>query len=468
MNLDSAKLERLVQSVARIEAPLARIDGRRADAYDPDQPRDETGKFASGGFAGSLKQTGGKLGSNPGGQYVDGKGQKYYVKEAKSAAHAANEVLAGHLYAAAGSPITQAHRLGDEKGSRTISKWATHEKAFDPHDPNHIAEARKHFGTHAWLANWDAVGLENDNQVKIAGKLHTVDAGGAMKYRAQGGEKNTWGPSVHEFETMRDAKYGPQAAHVFGGMTHEELRNAATRVAEVPDETIRELVMKHGHGSDDQKAMDAEILVARKRDLWKRTKAHTASETKHDSAEFDEGKHPRAADGKFGSGSGSTKPTLTPREKAWAKLVKAGLATENPEQKSPVSHAERWAKEGDAKGLTSVFEPEDKTTPRDPKKMSDDQWDALPTVYHGSVKGTSPNGFTFVTKSKSGAEFHSQNGGTLRAFKVLPGSKLYADLEGGDKLNGYQSLIDPPKNSYGGSSGIVHLEDLAPIDVRSK
>lgn len=241
----------------------------RADA---EQPRDDKGQFAAvPGHISAMTKIGPQLGSNPGGQYQDAAGKKFYVKHAKSEAHAANEVLAGHLYRAAGAPITQAHRidLGDGKHG-VASAWAEHGGKFDPKDQAHLAEARKHFGTHAWLANHDAIGLGNDNQVPISGKLHTVDAGGAMRYRAQGGDKQSWGPSVGEFHSMRDAKIAPQAAAVFGGMTPEEVLHSSSRVAEVDDDHIHALAQAHGHGTPEERKAIAEMLIARKSDLMKR------------------------------------------------------------------------------------------------------------------------------------------------------------------------------------------------------
>lgn len=260
---------RVVSSLGdRIDQWFASREFSRADA---EQPRDEKGQFASTpGHISQLKQVGPQLGSNKGGQYANEAGKKFYVKEAKSAHHAANEVLAGHLYKAAGAPITQAHRidLGDGKHG-TVSAWETHEGKFNPNDEAHVKEAQKHFATHAWLANWDAIGLENDNQVPINGKLHTVDAGGAMKFRAQGGVKQSWGPNVTETQTMRDPKMGPQAAHVFGPMTKKEMQESSEHVAEIPDEVIHKLALEHGHGDDAERKQLAELLVTRKRNMLK-------------------------------------------------------------------------------------------------------------------------------------------------------------------------------------------------------
>jgi hypothetical protein len=54
------------------------------------------------------KKVSGNKGSNPGGQYLDEKGDTHYVKLQKSNDHAKNEFLAARLFEAAGSPISGA------------------------------------------------------------------------------------------------------------------------------------------------------------------------------------------------------------------------------------------------------------------------------------------------------------------------------------------------------------------------
>jgi hypothetical protein len=256
-------------------------DTTRADAVDANgMEHGPDGKFGSGGPGYTpkttkiLRQTGKQLGSNPGGQFKDMLGNKFYVKASKSPEHAANEVLAGHLYKAAGAPITQAHAIEHEGKPGTISHWAEHDKEkFDPGSAEHRMEARDHFATHAWLGNWDAVGLENDNQVPIGGKLHTVDAGGSMKFRAMGGVKGDklWGPEVHELKTMRNPDISPQAAKVFGNISESHLKESAARVKNVPDHIIRQLCGSHGYGTQEERMKTADLLIARKNDLLKKT-----------------------------------------------------------------------------------------------------------------------------------------------------------------------------------------------------
>ena len=148
-------------------------------------------------------------------------------------------------------------------------------------------EARNDFGVHAWLANWDAVGTGGDNQVIKNGHVHTVDVGGALKYRAKGGAKgDLFGTEVTETKSLLDPVKNPDSAKLFGPMTNAEKIEAYKRVTQITDGEIRNTVLKNGGDT----AM-ADKLVARKNDLlWQQ---HVLEDPAF------EAKHPRGPGGKF-------------------------------------------------------------------------------------------------------------------------------------------------------------------------
>lgn len=260
----------------------------------------------------TMKKVGKQLGSNPGGQYEDADGKRYYVKQSKSLDHAKNEITAGLLYEAAGSPILAGKPVdvGDGKlGTATAWEKVT---PIDRHDAEQRKEAQQDFATHAWLANWDAAGLEYDNQGRIGGKMHTLDAGGSLIFRAQGGPKGSaFGDSVGEWDTLR-SKSNAQAHAIFGSMTGAQLRASAKKVASVPDAKIREIVEEHGPGTPEQRKKLADRLIARKMDI-----ATRASKLAQD-AEFRESEHHRGQPGNKGQfgpgGGGGAKPQAAPRK----------------------------------------------------------------------------------------------------------------------------------------------------------
>lgn len=225
-----------------------------------------------------MKKTGGQLGSNTGGQFTDQNGNKYYVKFAKGGDpdHAKNELLAAALYDAAGSRVLKYHPLASGNGIAT--EWQDPDKkgGLSSFTPEEWRRAQDDFATHAWLANWDAVGTGygGDNQSILGGEPITNDVGGSLIYRAQGAPKGKlFGDTVGEWDTMRDKDFAPakpghfSAGDLYGDMTPDQLRSSVAKVAKVSDEKIRELVEKHGPLKGDLKAELAQTLINRRNDL---------------------------------------------------------------------------------------------------------------------------------------------------------------------------------------------------------
>lgn len=212
-------------------------------------------------------KVGRQLGSNMGGVYEDGEGNKFYFKESKSPEHARNEVLATILYETAGANILPI-RLATGKNAAgedvlgTASEWREDFTDFDPEDPAMRKLAYDDFAVHAWLANWDVVGLVYDNlMVDGEGNVVHVDTGGALKFRAQGEPKGgAWNEEGSEFATLRVMG---QAGEVFGGMSTADLQNSANELRKMSDEVIRSAVERAmGVGADGNDM--ANTLIARR------------------------------------------------------------------------------------------------------------------------------------------------------------------------------------------------------------
>lgn len=267
---------------------------------ESDHPRAPDGKFGSGGGSSALKpdaltKVGGQKGSNPGGVYKDSSGTSFYIKKGQSKAHVQNELLAANLYQLAGAPTLKYRPV--EGGGYIATEMTKLEKSnageFTAAEKKKAAED---FAVHAWLANWDALGIVGggDNQGIVNGVPTSLDLGGALAYRAQGAPKgHKFGTSVGEFTTLRDPKMNPNAAAIFGKMKPEELKKSVAKVAKIPDADIRAAVEAAGLGSDM-----ADKLIARKRDL-----AQKVGMQAHD-AGWEESKHKRDSDGKFSSTGG--------------------------------------------------------------------------------------------------------------------------------------------------------------------
>lgn len=68
------------------------------------------------------------------------------------------------------------------------------------------AHATRDFVPHSLIANWDMLGMHNDNAIVLPdGSISYVDVGGAGKYRAQGAPKGSaFGSTVGELDTLRE------------------------------------------------------------------------------------------------------------------------------------------------------------------------------------------------------------------------------------------------------------------------
>ena len=210
-------------------------------------------------------------GSNPGFQAYDEHGQKYYVKFPKTVDHVYNEVLASHLYKAAGvrvpdvKPITYHGRIG------VASKWTSGMQNMG-RSIRHVEGAKEGFAVDAWLSNWDTAGMGHDNMLMHPdGKAFRVDVGGSMQYRAQGQPKgDVFGDTVPEIDRMRDTHKSFNAAQVFGGMSEHEVANSVRKVAAISDATIDKLVNTYYNASSEKRSQLANRLIARKNYLIKR------------------------------------------------------------------------------------------------------------------------------------------------------------------------------------------------------
>jgi len=85
-------------------------------------------------------------------------------------------------------------------------------------------ELQKGFIVDALLANWDVIGLLEDNILLPTDDSPAVriDNGGSLTFRAQGGKK-PFNKVVTEIDTMRNKTISPQAAKIFGDLTDTDI-----------------------------------------------------------------------------------------------------------------------------------------------------------------------------------------------------------------------------------------------------
>jgi ADP-ribose pyrophosphatase YjhB (NUDIX family) len=243
-------------------------------------------KLSSLTFQASKKTVGG---SNPGGIYTDAEGNKWLVKgnlkltegavtKEVSDNRAKNEVLAAKLIAAAGfaAPDMKLVDLEGQYGGGlgVAVKWVDGVSSFKPNSPGHQFLAQEQYAVHAWLGNYDVLGMGFDNTVIKDGQAINIDPGGAILFRAQGLPKDSFGKDAKEWESMRSTT-GEQKA-IFGKMTASQLQDSAKSLAAISDDTIKKLVDAHGPGDAKAKADLADTLIARRDAILKKAGVVTA------------------------------------------------------------------------------------------------------------------------------------------------------------------------------------------------
>ena len=218
-----------------------------------------------------LHQVGSRLGSNPAGIFADEQGRRYYVKSLESPEYARNEFIAARLYQLAGAPTlnyvhtTQANQVATEMVH--LDK-----KYVGQLSPEERRQAQRWLGVYAWTANWDAAGFQGDNQGVVAGRVLTLDVGGALEFRAMGHPKGkAFGTQVGELDRLRQDSDNPYAVKLFGDMDETALQAAIRVVTQIPDALIRQAITADG-GS----VALADKMIARKGDMAGRLKGGCA------------------------------------------------------------------------------------------------------------------------------------------------------------------------------------------------
>lgn len=220
----------------------------------PEQPpsmSQNTGPISAPVNMNAMTKVGGQLGSNPGGKFMDKDGKEYYVKFLDKA-HSSNELVAAALYSLIGMTkhmLLKYHPV--EGGEGIATDWmqlsAKNVSGLNPYQKKYLQMT---FPIHAWLANWDVVGLDGDNIGVQQGKhIKLLDLGGSLLFRAQGGPKGAaFDDTCSDWETMRNPKYNPQAAKIFAGVPPDDFMTAISLLKEIDENAVAKVVDSFGQG----------------------------------------------------------------------------------------------------------------------------------------------------------------------------------------------------------------------------
>lgn len=158
-----------------------------------------------------------RLGGSTGAQLVeDSRGERYVMKKGSntSNAHLESEYLVNQMYDIMGLRVPD-YEMYDDNGDKVmLSRFIPITKMPTSADRKSMAQG---FVVDALFSNWDI--YMNDNcLIDSAGRVVRVDSGGALKFRAQGGAKRSFGNKVDDFDSM--ISYNPWIESV---LTEDEM-----------------------------------------------------------------------------------------------------------------------------------------------------------------------------------------------------------------------------------------------------
>lgn len=203
-----------------------------------------------------LERTDQQIGGSTGAEvWVDADGNKYVVKTGSSPEHLTEEFVAEEMYRAMGIAIPDSRLLMDVGAPTKISKFIEGGQTIGDLSGKAFEDAKKQaqrgFAADAVMGNWDAAGLGLDNMlVDKNGKVWRIDAGGALRFRAQGQPKGgMFTDEVGELWSLRDRRVNGDSAELFGDISFGTLKTGLVKVSKKADKAMKvltEIEKEHG------------------------------------------------------------------------------------------------------------------------------------------------------------------------------------------------------------------------------
>lgn len=212
-----------------------------------------------------LEKVSGQLGSNEGGWYEDPEtGGRYYVKFYQSPGQARAEYIANAVYHQLDISAISSRLIEIDGRLAIVSPEIKGAKPTTEEQQKKSTDVAEGFIADAYLANWDVIGLVNDNIVAGEdGRLYRVDNGGSLTYRAMGSVKDYAPDSIPELESMRSPEY--TAGRVFGdSLTEADIRRQAQYLVEkLTPQDIDRIIGESGLMGDEANPLRKAMLGRR-------------------------------------------------------------------------------------------------------------------------------------------------------------------------------------------------------------
>jgi hypothetical protein len=243
------------------------------DEYGARDLRRDSTYFASAKRIGEPDEVGAK-GSNTGAFYNLPDDSRWYIKDAPSTEHAANEKLGNELYRVAGAFTPIVHAIEFQGKPAIASKVLPNMRIVGAPEATPPAFGER-LASDVWLKNYDAIGTTGNNVMTDPwGNVARIDQGATMAYRANGAKKTgtqfdansvaeDWAlmtGAVPSEEKWATSKYAAAARQI----PREAVQRSVWRLSGVADEDIAKTVQRHGYGTDEERAATTSTLIARR------------------------------------------------------------------------------------------------------------------------------------------------------------------------------------------------------------
>lgn len=197
-------------------------------------------------------------------------GTKFFVKMVGEL-EAHNEVLTSQLYKLAGVNVPKTYMAVHDGKIGVASRVSDQAEQLGKTNAVELPGLVDNFVIDAWLGNRDVIGLEFDNimveETPLGARVLRLDFGGALTFRA-GGKTKEFIEKVSEVTTMRDKKAAHRpAVQVFGGLSDADVARQATRLQDISDSDIFQVVQRYGMNNPSERAELSRILIARRNDI---------------------------------------------------------------------------------------------------------------------------------------------------------------------------------------------------------
>lgn len=178
--------------------PLRQVASATSPAANvPAQPTNVTENIAKASDILHKKVDNTSRGTNNGAAFVGKDGQQRFVKFYENQEQAYNELTANAIYQAAGVLAPQSTLVNNEGKLAIANNWIDgvtmdrHLKMNGRIGARDAEQILDNFVLDLWMSNYDAFGLNGDNALRDeSGKIHRVDNGGALLFRARGTPKS--------------------------------------------------------------------------------------------------------------------------------------------------------------------------------------------------------------------------------------------------------------------------------------